>query len=321
MKTKPAHSHGWLVGILGLLVGVFLIVYFPKLHAVTGVVLLVALFHLVGFALVLGSIYSFAPARFGRMMQNLRGGADETRGLDFGWSWGAMNGHWLVATALLTLALGLQLELPRLWPLWFVVALLGVNCFVGGLILRSSKRAEFASLPLVELFHADHDLVLDAGCGGGRTTLAISKVLRDGHIVAFDRFDAYTIDGGGQALLERNLRISGVADRVQITRGDLTELPFADAHFDSAVSAHVIDHLKKHKRAGLAEIHRVLKPGGRLLMVVWVPGWVTFSLANVLCFALTTKAGWRRLVGEVGFTIRDEGVFNGMWYAVLERPA
>ena len=44
------------------------------------------------------------------------------------------------------------------------------------------------------------------------------------------------------------------------------------------------------------------------------------SLANVFCFLLTSKAGWRKLVDEVGFTIRDEGTFNGMWFAVLERP-
>jgi hypothetical protein len=39
-------------------------------------------------------------------------------------------------------------------------------------------------------------------------------------------------------------------------------------------------------------------------------------LANVLCFFLTTKAGWRTLAAEVGFSIRDEGTFNGMWFAV-----
>jgi len=162
--------------------------------------------------------------------------------------------------------------------------------------------------------------VLDAGCGSGRTTLAVSKVLKSGRVVALDRFDAYYIDDGGRALIERNLRIGGLTERVQVQKGDLTEMPFADAHFDAAVSAHVIDHLKQHKKTGLAEIHRVLKPGGRLLMVVWVPGWATFSLANAFCLLLTTKAGWRKLAAEVGFSIRDEGTFNGMWFAVLQRP-
>ena len=87
------------------------------------------------------------------------------------------------------------------------------------------------------------------------------KVLRRGRIVAFDRFDAWYIDGGGRALLERNLRIAGLPGRVEVVTGDLTRMPFPDAHFDSAVSAHVIDHLKQHKKTALAEIRRVLKPG------------------------------------------------------------
>jgi SAM-dependent methyltransferase len=320
MKTKAAHSHGWLVGILGLAAGLSLMIFFPKLEAVAGVVLLVALFHLVGIAVVLGSISSLAPGPFGRLMARLRGRAPDEKGYDFGWSWGAMNGHWLAAVAFLTAAFGLQIQWPTLWPAWFAVALLAFNCFIGGLLLRTSKRTDFASLPLVDLLRSNEDLVLDAGCGGGRTTLALSKVLEDGRVVALDRFDAYYIDGGGRALLERNLRIAGLAERVRVEQGDLTAIPFPDAHFDSAVSAHVIDHMKRYKRAGLAEIFRVLKPGGRFLMVVWTPGPATFALANVFCLLLTTKAGWRKITAEVGFSTRDEGAFNGMWFAVLEKP-
>ena len=321
MNTKAAvHNHAWLVGTLGLALGTVLLVGFPRFEVAAGGVLLVALFRAVGIAIVLGSLYALAPGSVGRILVRLRTRASDASGYDFGWSWAALNSPWLAAAALLTVALGLQLEMPALWPAWFAVALLGINCFVGGVILRSSKRTDLASLPLVDLLRTDHDLVLDAGCGGGRTTLALSKVLRDGQILALDRFDAYYIDGGGHAMLERNLRIAGLTDRVQIERGDLTRLPFPAARFDSAVSAHVIDHMKQQKKAGLAEIHRVLKPGGRFLLVVWVPGWATFSLANVFCLFLTSKPGWRTLARAVGFVIRDEGTFNGMWFAVLERP-
>jgi len=122
---------------------------------------------------------------------------------DFGGSWGAMNGPWIAAAAFATVAFGLQLEFPSLWPAWLDVAMLGVNGFVGGLLLRSSRRTDFASLPLVDFLSSDHDRVLDAGCGGGRTTLALSKVLKNGRVVAIDRFDACYIDGGGRAVLER----------------------------------------------------------------------------------------------------------------------
>ena len=118
MKNKSPHSHGWLVGVFGLAAGIALMVVFPKLKAIAGVVMLVALLHLVGAALVVGSLYSFAPERFNRLLARLRKRAPDDRTYDFGWSWGAMNGPWLAAAAFVTVAFGLQLEFPSLWPAW-----------------------------------------------------------------------------------------------------------------------------------------------------------------------------------------------------------
>jgi len=55
-----------------------------------------------------------------------------------------------------------------------------------------------------------------------------------------------------------------------------------------------------------AALHRVLKPGGRLLMVVRVPSWATFSLANVFSLRLTSNARWRTMA-RAGFCVSDEG--------------
>jgi SAM-dependent methyltransferase len=145
-------------------------------------------------------------------------------------------------------------------------------------------------------------------------------VLRQGRIVALDRFDAEYIQGGGRELLERNLRVAGLAERVQIEQGDVTAMSFPDATFDAAVSAHMIDHLGPHKAAALREVYRVLKPGGRFLMVVWVPSWAMFAVANLVCLMLTRPAQWRAWAREAGFGLADEGALNGMWYAVLEKP-
>lgn len=141
-----------------------------------------------------------------------------------------------------------------------------------------------------------------------------------GRITAFDRFDAYYIDGGGQDLLRRNLALAGIADRVEIVAGDLTCLPFPGAHFDSIISTNAIDHLGPSTDAGLAELHRTLKPGGRMLLVVWVPGWTTFSIASVACFALASPATWVTRLERAGFRVADCGHLNGMWFVVAERP-
>ena len=107
---------------------------------------------------------------------------------------------------------------------------------------------------------------------------------------------------------------------MDIERGDLTALPFPDATFDAAVSAHAIDHLGAQAPDGLREVHRVLKPGGRFLLIVWVPGWTMFAVVNVLSFRLVSKRSWRRMATDVGFAIADQGTFNGNWFAVLRKP-
>ena len=162
--------------------------------------------------------------------------------------------------------------------------------------------------------------VLDGGCGAGRTTLALGRAYRSARIVALDRFDSDYIESGGRQLLEQNLRLADIAERVEIKRGDLTVLPFDDASFEAAVSAHAIDHLGSQIGAGLSEMLRVLRPGGRSLVVAWEPGWTMFAVANVLSLFLVSKRSWRRLAMEAGFTIADEGRFNGNWFTVLQKP-
>ena len=50
------------------------------------------------------------------------------------------------------------------------------------------------------------------------------------------------------------------------TIGDLTALPFADACFDAAINVVTLEHIRE-PGAALQEIYRVLRPGGRLLLV------------------------------------------------------
>ena len=52
--------------------------------------------------------------------------------------------------------------------------------------------------------------------------------------------------------------------------GDAEALPFADGAFDAAVSGYGIIHLPR-PAAALAEMARVLRPGGRLAVSVWAP--------------------------------------------------
>ena len=66
-------------------------------------------------------------------------------------------------------------------------------------------------------------------------------------------------------------------------------------------------------------MYRTLKPGGRFLLIVWVPGWTMFVVANVLSFLLASKRSWRRMATDAGFEIADEGTLNGSWFVVLRK--
>jgi SAM-dependent methyltransferase len=279
--------------------------------------ILFAGFHVIG-AIVLFSSAWAAGARnlFRRRRANRARAAYE-----FGWGPGWMNGLAIAALVTLTAASVVELQWPAYWPLAFTLVSLAVVFLVGNQVMQGFRQVDQVVLPMVDLLSGPRDLVLDAGCGAGRTSIALGRILRGGRLIAVDRFDAEYIDDGGRALLARNLDLAGLSDKVSVETADLTALPFEAGKFDAAVSTHVYDHLGRAKQAGLDEAFRVLRPGGRFLMAVWTPGWTMFAVANVFSLLLTPKAGWRTMAERSGFRRLDEGVFNGAWFMLLEKPS
>src|SRR5512137_1766951 len=89
---RNIHSHAWLVGAAGLLVGLILMVYVPSLHAVSASIFLFAGFHIVGALIILASAYSLGLRT---MIRRWVGGADvrsQNANYDFGWGPEWMNG-------------------------------------------------------------------------------------------------------------------------------------------------------------------------------------------------------------------------------------
>ncbi len=319
--TERSHSHMWLFGVLGLAAGFGLMVSVPRLKPLEHVLLLQIGLYILGAIVLLASLHALAGPSMRRHRTRRSGGHRAAMDrYDFGWHPGMTAFPWTAALVLLGAAVVLQVTLPLWWPLALLLTLMAANFFAGYLIVRTTTRADRTTLPMVDLLQGDHDLVLDAGCGAGRTTLSLGRVLKRGQIVALDRFDADYIDAGGRDLLENNLRLAGLTDRVRIETGDLTRLPFEDQTFDTAVSAHALDHLGPEKGQGMREVLRVLKPGGRLLVVASVPGWATFAIVNMLSLLLMGKVGWRSLARTSGFEIVEDGDFNGFWYLLVRKP-
>jgi SAM-dependent methyltransferase len=319
-EQQAGHNHGHMiwVGVGGIAAGAVLMIYVPSLRAVSKVLFLFAGFHLVGAAVVMASLYFLAGRRICHWFAPAlaQGGAS----FDFGWAPAWTHGPWIASLVLAATAVALQVAAPAWWAAAMAATLLAAAFFAGGLVTRSAGRYEHALLPAVDLLSGDDNLVLDAGCGAGRTTIALGRAFKKTRIVALDRFDADYIEGGGRLLLERNLQFAKISGRVSVECGDLTALPFADHSFDAIVSAHAIDHLGPQTEQGLREVERVLKPSGRLLLIVWVPGWTMFAVANVLAFSLAPKRAWRRMAAGAGLELCDEGMFNGSWFFLLKKP-
>lgn len=103
--------------------------------------------------------------------------------------------------------------------------------------------------------------LLDLGCGEGRHTREALR--RRATVVALDH-GAITGTEGAAAV-----------------RGDGLRLPFPDGAFDRVIAAEVLEHVPDDRRA-MAELARVLRPGGRVAVTVprWLPERVCWALAD-----------------------------------------
>ena len=109
------------------------------------------------------------------------------------------------------------------------------------------------------------DKVLDVGCGTG--TLALEVARRAGRAGRVTGIDPST---------EQIARARSKAARhnvpIDFQIGVIEHLPFPDQTFDVVLSTLMMHHLPASlKRQGLAEIARVLKPGGRLIIADFKP--------------------------------------------------
>ena len=102
--------------------------------------------------------------------------------------------------------------------------------------------------------------ILDIGCGGGRTVGELAKAADAGKVYGIDYAE-------GSVAASRNHNRQLIADgRVHIERGSVSKLPFSDCMFD-LVTAIETQYYWPHLQDDMKEVRRVLKPGGKLLVI------------------------------------------------------
>jgi demethylmenaquinone methyltransferase/2-methoxy-6-polyprenyl-1,4-benzoquinol methylase len=121
--------------------------------------------------------------------------------------------------------------------------------------------------------------VLDIATGSGDLALSLSRKVRPGGEVWITDINRRMLERGRDRLLDRGLALPAV-------QCDAERLPFPAAHFDCVTVGFGLRNMT-HKDAALAEMARVLKPGGRLVVLefskVWKPlerayDWYSFKV-------------------------------------------
>jgi ubiquinone/menaquinone biosynthesis C-methylase UbiE len=150
--------------------------------------------------------------------------------------------------------------------------------------------------------------VLDVGCGTGTLTLeARRRAGAEGSVVG--------IDVSPQMIARARAKAEEAGLDVTLEVASAESLPLADASCDIVLCSLALHHLRRNqRRTAVEEMHRVLAPGGRVVIVDLSPERSLVSALNPIAFlhrgsgdiaaearALITEAGFRDVVvGQIG---------------------
>jgi ubiquinone/menaquinone biosynthesis C-methylase UbiE len=154
---------------------------------------------------------------------------------------------WITAFLAIVVITG-QCRKPRWW--------------LGRLFLRimNKRHSTVTDWGLRQLPLEKNYTVLDIGCGGGRTIQKLATMVGEGKVWGID-YSAASVAAAS------NTNAREIAEgRVAIQLGSVSHLPFPDEMFD-AVTAVETHYYWSNLIEGLREIRRVLKPGGRLIII------------------------------------------------------
>jgi len=136
-------------------------------------------------------------------------------------------------------------------------------------------------------------LVLDAGSGTGIVTLGFQDAgFRPRKTIAFD-LSANSLKIAREQF-EKEQKID--AENVVSVQGNVLELPFADGAFDLVLTCGVLEYVSLD--AGLKELGRVLKPGGKLVFIPVKPSFVGSVLELLYNFKIHPLEDVKRISGR-----------------------
>jgi ubiquinone/menaquinone biosynthesis C-methylase UbiE len=172
----------------------------------------------------------------------------------------------------------------------------------GRLLLRDFNRhhSKLTDWGLRHIAIEQHDMILDVGCGGGRTVHKLAGIATEGKVYGID-FSEESVN-----VSRRTNRRWIKLGRVEILHGSVSGLPFSDHTFDlvTAVETHFF---WRDLVADMQEVLRVLKPGGKLIIIAeaYKGGKydkVLQKLAGLMNIVLLSVNEYRELFSRAGYS-------------------
>jgi ubiquinone/menaquinone biosynthesis C-methylase UbiE len=161
-------------------------------------------------------------------------------------------------------------------------------------------RSRFGNRPLA---------VLDVGCGTGLFATRIRSALPAARVWGVDLVAAMLAKGAG-----RWRQYAGTITPIQ---GDSERLPFVSGSFDVVTCANSFHHYPHQSRA-VAEMRRVLRPGGRLMLVDghrdWPWGWFIYDVCVAGVEGGVHHASaeqFRTMAQAAGFEAVEQKIYHG----------
>lgn len=148
--------------------------------------------------------------------------------------------------------------------------------------------------------------VVDLGAGEGEVALPLARLGH--HVIAVDSSPAMV------RTLEERAAAAGLQG-VEVHRGDLEALPLDDAVGDVVLISQTLHHTRRPE-AAIAEAARVVRPGGRVVVLDLVhheQEWVRERLGDLwLGFEPAALAAWLERAGLAGVTVQTVEVAGGL---------
>lgn len=152
--------------------------------------------------------------------------------------------------------------------------------------------------------------LLDVGCGTGTFDAMLAASPLPARVTGLDYAQAMC------RVASQKAREAGVSDRLQYVTADSEHLPFADASFDVVTCSNSFHHYP-HQQKVIHDMKRVLRPGGRLMLIDGfrdnVIGWVAFDFIIAAVEKHVYHAPWSIIDGyfrEAGFREIRRRKFN-----------